>query len=207
MALSREFIQEKFKTPFVIGVSGVATAGKDTFFLALEKYLTANGVKIKRFAFADALKNEIDPFMKSSYGISAWTTDPVEKKMIRPMLVAHGGIRRSQSRGTHWTNIVTPAVKEAIANGIVPVITDVRYAEYECDEVNWLNNLGGKLVYVSRYTVQSGMRVFVQPPNADEARNDPLLRTAAFFSIEAPTFASDPVDSATIFVEQFIEKL
>jgi len=223
MALSREFVQEKFKTPFVIGIGGVATAGKDTFFAALVEYLASHGIVAQRYAFADSLKNEIDPFMKEQYGISAWTKDPEEKKLIRPMLVAHGGVRRRMSKGTHWTGVVTPLVKAAMAQGIIPVITDVRYAEYDCDEVTWLNNLGGKLVYVRRYKLSEPRviyskeeggynteyqeKVFVQPPNEDEARNDPNLRKLAHTIIEWPTLSDTSLESMTPYVEQFINNL
>lgn len=207
MALSRDLILEKFSKPIPVGVAGVATAGKDTFFILFQEYLARQGFRVQRFALADKLKDELDPFLTSSFGISAWTKNPEEKKLIRPILVAHGGLRRSMSKGQYWTNQLTPVVQKALADGIIPVITDVRYAEYSQDEVFWLQGMGGKLVYVSRYMLKDGQKHFVQPPNEDERRNDPRLRESASAIIEWDTVINPKVDDMSEHIEKFILSL
>lgn len=208
MALSRDFILSKFSKPIIIGVAGVATAGKDTFFALLKEYLEKEDIPVQRFALADKLKDELDPFLIDSFKISAWTKNPEEKKLIRPLLVAHGGVRRSLSKGQYWTNQVAPQIQEAVKNGIVPVVTDVRYGEYDQDEIFWIKNLGGKIVYVSRYKISNeGQKIFVQPPNEDEKRNDPALRNAAAFIIEWDTAVNPTLENMGEHIENFIKSL
>ncbi len=190
-----------------IGICGVATAGKDTFFAVFKEYLKKHGIVVQRFALADKLKDELDDFLIKTCGISAWTTDPKEKTLIRPILVAYGGIKRRQSNGTHWTNQIEKPLSEAMAKGIIPVVTDIRYAEYEKDEVYWVKNFGGKLAYITRYQYVDFKRVFVQPPNDDERRNDPKLREAANSVIEWDTVQNPTVDNLTEHIERFIQSI
>ncbi len=222
MALTSEFIKEKFSKPQCFGICGVATAGKDTFFAVLRDYLKPYGVNIQRFALADKLKDEINPYLTSQFDISAWTTNPEEKKLIRPSLVAHGYVRRMQSKGTYWTKQIEQPLQEAMSKGVVPVVTDIRYAEYSEDEVYWITKFGGKLVYITRYEnvmMHGGLnlndnnqdgpmtRRFIQPPNEDERRNDPKLRAAASHIVEWDTVPNPTVEKLSEHIERFISTL
>ena len=40
----------------MIGITGVARCGKDTFYSVLKKYLAEKNIKCERLAFADNLK-------------------------------------------------------------------------------------------------------------------------------------------------------
>ncbi len=220
MPLSKEYILEKFSKPTCVGICGVATAGKDTFFTLLQEYLSNYGIVSKRFALADSLKDEINPYLKEQFGISAWTKSPEEKKLIRPSLVAHGFVRRQQTQGKYWTKQIEGPLLEAMSKGIVPVVTDIRYAEYDEDEVYWIRNFGGKLAYITRYEVKStqdtwpvienvtkfhDQKIFVQPPNEDERRNDPKLRAQANCIIEWDTVKNPTLENLGHHIEQFIE--
>ena len=55
----------------IIGVTGFARSGKDTFYQYTSKAL--NRAKCYRYAFADALKDECDAFLQSNLNISAFT--------------------------------------------------------------------------------------------------------------------------------------
>jgi hypothetical protein len=46
----------------VIGLTGVARSGKDTFYAILNKYLKERQIESERLALADALKNELYEF-------------------------------------------------------------------------------------------------------------------------------------------------
>lgn len=191
-----------------IGICGVATAGKDTFFTLLQEYLANHGIVVKRFALADKLKDEIDPYLKEQFGISGWTKDPEEKKLIRPSLVAHGFVRRQQTKGRYWTQQIEGPLADAMSRGVVPVVTDIRYAEFDGDEVYWVRNFGGKLAYITRYadTLMHG-KVFVQPPNEDERRNDPKLKAAADAIIEWDTVKNPTLANLSQHIENFILKI
>lgn len=224
MPLSREFILDKFSKVKCVGICGVATAGKDTFFALLRDYLKPHGIHVQRFALADKLKDEIDPYLKEQFGISAWTMNPEEKKLIRPSLVAHGYVRRMQSKGTHWTKQLEGPIMKVLDKGeipipgqltILPVVTDIRYAEYEEDEIYWVRKFGGKLVYITRYVnktvigkeASEVVRDFVQPPNEDERRNDPKLRAQADYVIEWDTVAKPTLENLGEHIENFIKAL
>ena len=72
----------------LIGLTGYARSGKDTFF-QFANLLTSSrkSYDCQRFAFADELKKECDDFLKSTLGISAYTSDSKEKEIVRPFLV------------------------------------------------------------------------------------------------------------------------
>lgn len=206
MPLSKEFVLDKLQNVKCIGICGVATAGKDTFFALLKEYLAEHGIVLKRFALADKLKDEIDPYLKGQFGISAWTTNPEEKRLIRPSLVAHGFVRRQQTKGQHWTKLLEQPLAEAMSQGIVPAVTDIRYAEYAEDEVYWVRKFGGRLVYITRYRIDPrGRWDFVQPPNEDEARNDPKLRAQADHVIEWDTVGQPTLENLREHIEGFIK--
>ena len=73
----------------IIAIAGNATCGKYTLFQALKRELEShepwylNDGRVERIAFADALKEEVDEFLKKTIGISAWTSNPDEKKKNR----------------------------------------------------------------------------------------------------------------------------
>jgi hypothetical protein len=208
MPLSREYILDKFSKTACVAICGVATAGKDTFFALLQEYLSQHGLTLRRFALADKLKEEINPYLTEQFGISAFTKNPEEKKLIRPSLVAHGFVRRQQSKGTYWTKQLEEPLRKAMVEGVIPAVTDIRYAEFAEDEIYWVRKFGGKLVYITRYTVgPNGEKVFVQPPNEDERRNDPKLRAQADHIIEWDTVTSPTLENLGLHIEAFIKAI
>jgi hypothetical protein len=114
---------------------------------------------------ADALKQEIAPFLKDLYGIDIFSCSREDKNLVRQILVEHGRIRRIATNGTYWTNKLTQSIKDYVdaAPENVAVITDIRYSVYEEDEVFWLKNImGGSLVHIAMM-VNKGEKL--QPPN------------------------------------------
>lgn len=166
----------------VIGVSGVAQAGKDTFYKLAEKYITEElGLKCKRYALADFLKDECRDFLRDKFNLDVYSQDITVKKKFRTLLVWFGDIKREQTQGTYFTRILEREIKEDTDIDIA-IVTDIRYAEYPCDEVQWLqNHLNGFLVHVQRISEKGNL---VQPPNDNEKRNDPLLQACADCRLE-----------------------
>ena len=165
----------------VIGLSGFARVGKDSFYriasdIIEEKY----GLKCKRYALADALKGDIREFILDKVGIDVLTDDPELKSIIRPLLVAYGKCKRIQSNGTYWTSLLQSQIESDTKTQVV-FVTDIRYAEYEEDEVQWIKDvMGGTFIHISKYERDSkyteDVRIYTQAPNEDEAKNDPILR-------------------------------
>ena len=108
----------------IIGLCGLARSGKDSFFRFSEDF-NLNDKSNVRLAFADELKKETDFFLRSNFGISSFSDDPEEKKIIRPILVAYGMQKRVVSNGLYWVNKIEEEIKKS--KGIYNYfITDVR---------------------------------------------------------------------------------
>jgi hypothetical protein len=168
----------------MIGLSGIAGSGKDLFCRLLLKE-----IKGTRIALADPLKEETRGFILQKYGIDILNCSLEEKNKVRDFLVFYGGIKRYESKGTYWTD---KAQKKIDASKHISVVTDIRYAEYENDEIHWIKATNkGVLVHIRKYceieTFGPHMkRVYFDPPNEDERRNDPKLMEKADYSIEWP---------------------
>lgn len=178
----------------IIGLSGFARSGKDSFFSLMSHFYNENHkIKCKRFALADALKQDMDGFLTDKLGISAFTTNEEEKNLIRPLLVEYGRCKRIQTNGTYWTSLLFNKIQSEAGEFDVAVVTDIRYAAYDEDEVFWLKNLGGKLIHISQYKNESGVRIYKTPPNKDEVDNDPVIQKLSNYKFEWETASRDGV--------------
>jgi len=176
--------------PIVIGVGGFARSGKDTFVKIAKKILKENGYSSIKLAFADELKEEIDPFLKECYGISAWTDVTEEKNLIRPLLVAHGCQKRIQTNGTYWIDKINGEIDLIHCEDVV-FVSDCRFP----NEVDWVHNKwGGWFVHVKKYSIEKryddedgkvvDCPIFDKAPNDEEAKNDPICEQKADFRLE-----------------------
>lgn len=183
----------------IIGISGVATAGKDTLYKILEKKLSLKGIKTKRIALADQLKHDLYPFIKQHIGIDILNASPEDKKIVRGLMVVYGKIKRSQTQGKHWTSIAQNEINECIKNNILPIITDIRYSEYVEDELFWLKNVNkGFLIHVTRINDDGSI---LPPANNEERVNNPILKRSADFKLKwrtRPSFEDIEKDSEKI---------
>jgi hypothetical protein len=198
----------------VIGVSGVAGSGKDTFFKIFKDLLGKR--EVKRFALATALKQEAGNWTIPNYGIDPLNCSRAEKEIIRPFLVFHGVSKRHKSNGRHWINQLNDEILPFKESEQIAVITDIRYAEYEKDEFYWLKEeLGGLLVHVSTYSTKKDsnegalLLEFSTPANEEEFRNDPNLKKNADYVLEWPEIRGglNVEEELKPYVERFIEKI
>lgn len=188
----------------VIGIGGVARAGKDTFATILINKLEAAGKTVRRVALADPLKHHCNEFLVNNLGISGFTQIPEEKLIIRPFLVWYGGAQRTRTEGRYWIELASKTINQSKYDYYV--ITDIRYDVYQRDELYWLKTeWSGDLVHVSRWTknmlpesvldiakeFQSRgviknlySRDFVPPANDHERENDPKIKSASDFIVE-----------------------
>lgn len=175
----------------VIGLGGVARAGKDTFAAILTYKLQQAGKSVKRVAFADPLKAQVEDFLVKNLGVTAFTPVPEEKLLIRPMLVWYGDAQRKRTNGRYWIDLAKKTIEES--NHDYYIITDVRYDAYEKDELYFLKNeVNGTLCHISKYKLIRTeddrsiniQKEFVQPANDHEALNDPKIKAAAHHTIE-----------------------
>ena len=177
----------------MIGLCGMARSGKDSFFNYSKAIFGELGVHTVRVAFADALKEECNDFLRDNVGISSFTEDPVEKMLIRPFLVTYGTHLRRKINQSCWISKVKPKVNGLISSGLVPVITDVRYE----NEVEFVKKQGGVIIHISR----SG----VKPPNEEEKTMDPKLKKLADIKLSWPTLGDDEEGYTSYIKENAME--
>lgn len=188
----------------IVGLTGVATSGKDLLCSMLSERIS----KCYRVALADKLKEDINPFLIQKFGINIYGCTPQEKELVRPVLVAYGKIKRVKTKGTYWTGLVTDSVKELSKTGLV-IVTDVRYCDdsYEDDEYFWLKRLGGRLVHIKKYTQElNGFKRYVEPPNEEERRFDPILSSRADFKVEWPV-SNNNMELLNPYVDRLVEAM
>ena len=161
-----------------IGISGVAGCGKNTLSTIIIKLLQRMGLPYRELSIANNLKQEISWVSRELYGINSSNCTREEKNTIRPLLVAHGVIKRELSNGRHWVEMLN----KELAPDKINIITDIRFNKYEKDEVYWLKKeINGVLIHLSRYDEIKGKRVFFRPVNEFESENDPLVKEEADF--------------------------
>lgn len=158
----------------IFGLSGYAGCGKDTFFDIARLILSKKGLTCQRFALADELKRDIRPFILDKTNIDILSCTRVDKEIIRPLMVDYGEIKRILSNGRQWVDLVDRQVKESKAD--VLFITDIRHDVYAKDEYYWLKNeCGGNLIYIERFCIEDGYKVYLKAPNKEELANNGSL--------------------------------
>lgn len=179
----------------LIGISGLARSGKDSFFELSKPLLKSKSFKFKRYAFADALKEECDSFLIKNTGISAFTENSKEKEIIRPLLVVYGThIRRKMDKNC-WISKIENRVKDSISSKEFVFITDVRFK----NEIDWVHKLGGVSIHVSRENNT--------PPNKDELKNDPILKQSSLIKIEWENFSEANMYKMSNKVEKVLKSI
>lgn len=150
-------------SPLVVGFGFTARCGKD---FAVQSILDNYPGEAQRVAFADALKKDMDGWLKEHLGIFAWSDRPEEKEIIRPLLVAYGEAKRKQDP-LHW---VLRAYESIDPSKSIICISDVRYP----NEAAAIKARGGFIVHVFRD----------QPPVNDSERiNAPLCAAYADYTV------------------------
>jgi len=164
----------------IIGISGVARVGKDTFCSIASNILNENGIRGKQYSFAEQLKIDVAPFLLEKCGIDVWTQNTDNKNDIRDFLVWYGtGFWRKRDP-KHWINKVDLALKNDGGNVDVAFISDVRYPN-ECE---WVHSWGGFTVHISTYVNEDFGKVYFKPPNEQERINDPLVKGQSDYKME-----------------------
>tara|TARA_B100001094_G_C18169614_1_gene794280 strand:+ start:85 stop:657 length:573 start_codon:yes stop_codon:yes gene_type:complete len=151
----------------LIGLVGFARAGKNSF----ADFLINNRQGYKDISFAYALRKELDSFLLNRLNISAFTEDPEEKEIIRPLLVCWGTqVMRQKIDRDYWVKSVEKTVEINRKNNICSIITDVRFE----NEIKWISNNGGICIWIEREGVKA--------KNADEhLHTEPLQKECDFY--------------------------
>ena len=179
----------------IIGLSGLARCGKDSFFSFAKDFFLKNDIECKRFAFADELKAECEDFLLKNFSISPWTDDDEEKKIIRPLLVSYGMAKREISNGTYWVLKIKKQIEDFSGVKNYSIITDVRFK----NEVDIINKLGGITIHITREGNQ--------PPNEEERINDPIVKSKCKELFSWQDFENFPDEKTNEMVCNFLKKI
>jgi hypothetical protein len=185
-------------TPKIIGISGHAGHGKDTFFSLLN---STQPNRYQRYAFADALKNDLDQLATKMFGKRASQLTGKEKEIFRPILIAYGCAWRAINID-HWVEEVDRRMSWDISvldgannSPVIPVLTDVRFfSEYEF----FRKRYGAAFVLVEVIRTDAKTK-----PPEEELKNQPKLSAVADFKVEWPTLKTDADRMA--YVTKFLE--
>ena len=129
----------------IIGLSGYKQSGKDTVCNLLRSGLST-AASSYRFAFADALKDEVCSIFKCS-------REEIEKDKEKWRVILQDyGQRAKEARGENvWITEVAKKIQATSTDDKkrqVFIIPDVRFPH----EARWVQELGGYLVKIERYT-------------------------------------------------------
>jgi len=179
--------------PKIIGLTGLARCGKDTFCKYALEYFEKNNTKGTRLAFADALKKDVDAFLIEKLGISAFTEITAEKEIIRPMLTTWGTEIMRKQDDLYWVKKVEEDINVNKQNNIISIVTDIRFP----NEIDYIHKIGGKVVHLTM--------LGNEPANDYERENDPLLRKNADCFVEWEFYGDDELSKCITHVESAIQ--
>jgi hypothetical protein len=175
-------------------IAATARSGKDVTTKAFIKLFAQNGINAKRFAFADALKREVNPLTLLNLGINAFTEDSYEKQLIRPLLLAWGKIGRNLDEN-YWVKKVSAEIKNS--EPCLAIISDCRYP----NEANYF--AGKTLIHLTRYDDNGNE---FPPVGEDEALWIPELKKMADCRISWNNYHDD-LDSCYYKSKQFFNEI
>ena len=135
------------KTRLIIGVTGHTRVGKTTYARNLKDDYNKKGMKCEVYSFASALRAEVNPSCKMTYGIDAYTKDPTEKEVIRHMLIEHAEARRAVDP-QYWIKQLAYTLTDC-KRWDVAIIDDVRYE----NEAHWIWYMGGEVHRLYRHGI------------------------------------------------------
>jgi hypothetical protein len=151
----------------LIGIAGNAQSGKDT--LAKNMILAFKNeygeIACRKSIAGDQIRRDLKYICKEKFNIDPNDCTSEEKNIIRPFMVEYGRIMRNLFKGRYF-------IDNFIPSGYIDIIPDIRYDEYEKDELYWLKNeKNGFLIYLER--------AGIEPANTYEKFNNEKLRKNA----------------------------
>jgi len=167
-----------------IGLSGVAKAGKDTFFQGLVAGYPE--YTFTRLSVADIIREDISEFLYKQTGIDIFTCTPQEKEQVRPLLAWYGDFMRKRTKGMYFLQQLDSILD--IHKTDYAVLTDLRFKEFEFDEPDWIRSKDGIVIHITRVLPDG---TYAQPANELERVNDPKVHAIADHRVSWNTILPD----------------
>ena len=168
----------------MIGIGGLARSGKDTLASNLKEIIKEDWeIDVKIFSFAWPIKCQLNDLLESYYHLSPFTEDTEEKKIIRPILVAHGEQMKQRFGKDIWLKELLGTIYEDLRyKNFFPIISDIRF-DFEAEAIK---NENGQVIHITKEGNE--------PPNEIEALNSPLVAKEADLNHTWPAYNLDQVD-------------
>ena len=166
-------MQNNSKFHKIIGIAGASRSGKDTLCRSLIRILNEKyNIEAERRSIAgDIIKNDLKTVILNGVKIDSFTENDKEKELIRPLLVEYGKMMRKNTKGRYFVENFQYETDK------VYIIPDIRYAEYEKDEIHWIRNeVNGYLIFLERENIKDA--------NETEQINNKKLKVLANCSIQ-----------------------
>lgn len=154
------------KFPKVLGIGGNAGVGKDTLGRILKTLLPNS----ETFSLAFSLRKETEKILKK-FNHNVWTQNRSAKSEFRMFLVEYAELARKATHGQYFWKKLNKEIKKNHSYLDYAIVTDVRFDEYDRDEVFWVKN-NGELIYLS---AEDRNKQMVGPANYKEQQNGPRL--------------------------------
>jgi hypothetical protein len=190
--------------PKLIAISGAARSGKNLFANLLINELNKQNIKSCQFSLANELKVSLNSFLLEKYNISAFTEKTEEKDIIRQILVDTAAKNRKDTNGRFYLEKINNDILLCLNNNIVPILTDLRFAEFKNDELFWAKNeLNGIIVHIKKFYIRKNQSgdCFIERqeyPNKQESTNDPIIEKNSDYSIIWPDFNNQNIEEQAI---------
>ena len=190
----------------IVGICGYARSGKDTFCELLSKkaftWSSGNSTQFKRYAFADRLKADLRGFIMEQAKIDINTIPTENKHLVRPMMIAYGGMMRNLGDGLHWVKVIDDQIQTDIKfdsyflnQNYIPVITDFRYE----NEV---------LYFKERYNLilTEVIRKDAPTPPDEELQNHPKVKRHVNYTVDWPTVGENHLNILQKYADEFTKE-
>lgn len=167
----------------MIGIGGLARSGKDTLASNLAEIIKEDWqIDVKIFSLASPIKCQLNDLFESYYHLSPFTEDTEDKKIIRPIMVAHAEQMKQKFGKDIWLKELLGTIHEDLRyQEFFPIISDVRFDF----EVEAIKNENGQVIHISK--------IGNVPPNEIEAENDPLVRQCSDLQHSWPAYHLDQI--------------
>lgn len=105
-------------------ITATKQSGKDT----LVRHLISLNPRFTRFGFADRLRDDLAPFVRQYFDKDVWTTIPIIKEGLRPLLIGYGMAQRAFNED-HWVARSVGHAREIMAKDplVIPIWSDGRF--------------------------------------------------------------------------------
>jgi len=183
----------------MIGISGLARAGKDTLARCFKKIIEREfDCEVEILHLADRLKSDLDKTIACNFNFEVFTEKDSEKELIRPILVAYGEAMKEKWGKKVWIEKLHEDLKKR-KNGVTDlgmkkkfyIIADVRF-DFEAEYIK--ENLNGFVVHIAK----NGYEV---PANEVEKKNDPLVKAVSDIQHVWPQYIPDNLDECNDHAE------